>query len=158
VSASAPTHTSSSSATSATAAKAAHPSNTSATPASTAHGVTSTPSAAHTVTAGVPAGQRSVEAELARGKVVVVLLWNPSGVEDGVVRGELKLLARTHHQIAINVAPAGQAASFGSITRGVQVYGTPTMLVIDKQGKTIVLSGLQDTFSIAQAIEEARHA
>jgi hypothetical protein len=147
-----PAHTVSSSAT-----KAAQPTKTATTPVSKVHHTTTTPSTAHKVS-GVPTGQRAVEAQLAHGKVAVVLLWNPAGVEDAVVRSELKLLARGDHRIAINVAPAGQAASFGTITRGVQVYGTPTMLIIDKQGKTIVLSGLQDTFSIRQAIQEARQA
>jgi cytoskeletal protein RodZ len=141
--------------TSASPVKAAQPTKTAATPVSKVHHTT--PPAVHALV-GVPVGQRSVEAELAHGKIVVVLLWNPSGVEDVVVRSELKLLAKRNHQIAINVAPASQAASFGSITRGVQVYGTPTLLVIDKQGKAIVLNGLQDAFSIEQAINEARRA
>jgi hypothetical protein len=132
--------------------------------------------------AGVPAGQRSVEAELAQGDVVVVLFWNPDATDDVAVRQELRFLVKIHHsvapyaskpivkrllkafgleldkKIAINEASANQAASFGSITRTLQVYGTPTMLVIDKSGKTIVLNGLQDAFSIEQAIDEARNA
>jgi hypothetical protein len=150
---------------------------------------TVTPTAkAHTPQAGkthahtsVPAGQRSVEAELAHGNVVVVLFWNHDGADDEVVHRELMLLRTLHHKvapyakrplvkrllkafgleldkkIAINVASANQTASFGSITRGIQVYGTPTMLVIDKHGHAIVLNGLQDAFSIEQTIDEARH-
>ena len=152
-----PAHTVSSSATSTSATKAARTTKTATTPVSKVHHTATTPQTAHKVS-GVPAGQRSVEAQLAHGKIAVVLLWNRAGVEDAVVRSELKLLASGDHQIAINVALAGQAASFGTITRGVQVYGTPTLLIIDKQGKTIVLSGLQDTFSIRQAIQEARQA
>jgi hypothetical protein len=150
-----PAHTVSSSATSAGATKAARTTKTATTPVSKVHHTATTPQAARKVS-GVPAGQRAVEAQLAHGKIAVVLLWNRAGVEDAVVRSELKRLARGDHQIAINVALAGQAATFGTITRGVQVYGTPTLLIIDKQGKTIVLSGLQDTFSIRQAIQEAR--
>ena len=56
----------------------------------------------------------------------------------------------------VQEASASQVASFGSITRGVQVYATPTMLVINKHGQTIVLTGVQDAFSIEQAIDEAR--
>lgn len=147
------------------------------TPASKGHA----PGAANHARPSVPSGQRSVEAELAQGNVVVVLFWNPSGAEDEVVHRELQLLQSIHRRvqpyagrplvkrllkafgfeldkkIAVNVASASQVASFGSITRGVQVYGTPTMLVIDKHGKAIVLTGLQDAFSIEQAIDEARN-
>jgi hypothetical protein len=146
-------------------------------PASKGHA----PRATSNTRSSIPSGQRSVETELAHGNVVVVLFWNPSGTDDEVVHRELLLLRSIHHRIqpyagrplvkrllkafgfeldkkiAVNVASASQTASFGSITRGVQVYGTPTMLVIDKHGKAIVLTGLQDTFSIEQAIDEARN-
>jgi hypothetical protein len=108
---------------------------------------------------GVPTGQRSVEAELARGNVVVVLFWNPAGTDDKAVRKALRSLQTAHHKkIAINVASASQTATFGAITRGVQVYGTPTMLIVNKHGKVIVLTGLQDAFSVQQTIAEARSA
>ncbi|HEX5851614.1 MAG TPA: hypothetical protein VFY36_00845 [Solirubrobacteraceae bacterium] len=129
-----------------------------ATPASRPH--TTPASKPHAIsTKGIPAGQRMVERELAHGKVVVVLFWNHNGAEDEAVRHELRFLQKVHHRkIAINVASAKQTASFGTVTRGVQVYGTPTMLVVNKHGKAIVLSGLQDAFSIEQAINEARRA
>ncbi len=53
-------------------------------------------------------------------------------------------------------ASAGQVTYFGSITRGVQVTGTPTLLIINKHGRTIILTGLQDAYAIRQAIAEAR--
>jgi hypothetical protein len=129
----------------------------------------------------IPTGQRSVEAELAHGNVVVVLFWNHNGADDEMVHRELQLLQAIHHKIqpyagrplvkrllkafgleldkkiAVNVASASQTATFGAITHGVQVYGTPTMLVVNKHGKAIVLTGLQDAFSIEQAIDEARN-
>jgi hypothetical protein len=61
-------------------------------------------------------------------------------------------------KIAIDEASAGQVASFGSITRGVQVYGTPTLLFVNKKGRALTLTGLQDSFAIGQAVREARHA
>ncbi len=56
------------------------------------------------------------------------------------------------------LATAHEVSSFGSITRGVQVQATPTILIVNKQGKTITLSGLQDAYSIEQAIDEARNS
>jgi hypothetical protein len=103
----------------------------------------------------IPSGQRSVEADLARGNVVVLLFWNPAGTDDALTFLALQPLAKAP-KVSVQAAPASAVANYGSITRGVQVYATPTMLVINKQGQAIVLTGLQDTFAIAQAIGEAQ--
>jgi hypothetical protein len=60
--------------------------------------------------------------------------------------------------VAVNVASSREAAAFGSITRGVQVYGTPTLLVVNGKGHATTLTGLQDAYAIKQAIRETRHA
>jgi hypothetical protein len=127
-----------------------------------------------------PARQVLVERALDEGKVAVILFWNPKGTEDTIVNNELQVLEAVHHLIrplartpqvrqqlkasglesekpfAAFQSTASQVASYGSITRGVQIYATPTILVINKSGQTTVLSGLQDAFSIEQAIDEAR--
>lgn len=112
----------------------------------------------------LPSGQRAVEAELKQGKIVVLLFWNSKGADDVVVHKELQLLVNLHHsasrakQIAVHETSGGDVASFGSITRGVQVYGTPTILIVNRKGQTITLTGLTDAYSIEQAIDEARHS
>ncbi len=130
----------------------------------------------------VPAGQRTIETQLSRGNVVALLFWNPKSPADTVVHQELQLLfkihsspqayagraevkglvrdfgADLHKKIALDEAPASQVAEFGSITHGIQVYNTPTLLIIDKQGNTIVMNGVQDIYSIEQTIEEARNS
>ena len=50
---------------------------------------------------------------------------------------------------------AKNVASFGAITRQMPVYGTPTILIIGPH-RTDSLTGLQDAFSIEQAIREVR--
>ena len=130
----------------------------------------------------VPARQVLVEHALHEGKIAVILFWNPKGANDAIVNYELKLLETIHHLIrplsrtsqlrkafkasglelekrfAAFVSTAGQVASYGTITRGVQVYSTPTIFIVNKQGHATVLSGLQDAFSIEQAIDEARNS
>lgn len=106
----------------------------------------------------VPGGQRAVEAALAAGKVPVVLFWNPNGADDVVVHGQLQKLGRGRLPLAIYEGNAAAVAFYGSLTREVPVYGTPTILIVAKNGQTTVLTGLQEHFSIEQAIEEARHA
>ncbi len=141
-----------STATAAPSAKAAAPSTKATTPA-TAHVGSGAPKAASGVT--VARAQREVEAELKQGKIAVLLFWNPKGTDDVLVHRQVQLLSK---RAAVHDALASEVASYGSITRGVQIYATPTILVIDKAGKTITLTGLQDAFSIEQAIDEARNS
>jgi hypothetical protein len=127
-----------------------------------------------------PARQVLVERALNEGKIAVILFWNPKGADDAIVDYELRLLEAVHHLIkplahspqlrrqlagsglelekrfAAFASPASQVATYGSITRGVQVYQTPTLLIVNKRGQTTVLTGLQDALSIEQAIDEAR--
>ena len=118
-------------------------------PASTAH---KTASASATASLS---GQHAVEADLAKGDVVVLLFWNPGGTDDKSVHKAVRALKSAKH-VAVQEAAASQVASFGSVTRGVQVYTTPTILVIARTGKAIALTGVQDAFAIEQAIAEAR--
>jgi hypothetical protein len=103
--------------------------------------------------------QKVVEGELAHGKVVAVLFWNPKGAVDASVRRELRAAGRAQHgKLAVHVAGANRVGSFGSFTHAVQVYSTPTILLINAKGSTSSLTGLTDAFSIGQAIKEVKRA
>lgn len=107
----------------------------------------------------VPRMQAAVEAELKQGKTVAVLFWNSKSSVDQTVQRELQAVGHTQGgKLAIHDARAAQVGSFGSITRDVQVLQTPTILIVNKHGQTTTLTGLTDSFSIEQAIAEARHA
>jgi len=106
-----------------------------------------------------PARQAAVESELKQGKVVVLLFWNPKGADDVAVQKELQAVGRTlGGKVAVHDALANQVGSFGSITRAIQVYQTPTILLVNRRGLTTTLTGFTDVFSIEQTIDEARHA
>lgn len=108
---------------------------------------------------GVPPMQAAIEGELKHGKVVAVLFWNPKGSVDATVRRELRAASRAQHgKLAVHVARSSQIGSFGSFAHAVQVYSTPTILLINTHGKTSSLTGLTDAFSIGQAIKEVKHA
>jgi hypothetical protein len=113
-------------------------------------------SAKGTVRAALAPRQHAVEAQLAQGKTVLIFFWNPKGSDDRAVN---RSIAQLPHgvRIAVDRARANAVATFGTITRGVQVYGTPTLLVVNKKGEVTTLTGLQDSYTIAQAIREARH-
>jgi hypothetical protein len=178
-SASAPATTSSSaSARQSTSAATKHQSTSASVPAATT--VKHQPIKAQSGAGRTPARQVLVERALHEGKIAVILFWNPKGADDAIVDYELRLLETVHHLIrplahtpqlrrqlaasglelekrfAAFTSPASQVATYGSITRGVQVYQTPTLLIVNKRGQTTVLTGLQDALSIEQAIDEAR--
>jgi len=105
-----------------------------------------------------PTGQLLVEQELKQGKTVAIMFWNPKGAVDQTVRGELQAFARSQGgALAVNYASAQQVGSFGTITRSIQVYSTPTILLVNKKGQTSTVIGLTDTFALKQAIQEMQH-
>lgn len=127
---------------------------TKVTPTKTTH-VTVTKTTARTA----PLNQQLVEGQLAKGKIALILFWDPSGSDDVSVHKAVKQVGgKAQLKVAVNYAGANAVASFGTITRGIQVYGTPTLLIVNKNGQTITLTGLQDSFAIEQAISEARHS
>jgi hypothetical protein len=60
--------------------------------------------------------------------------------------------------VAVHVAHSSQVGSFGTFTRAVQVYSTPTILLINSKGLTSSVTGLTDVFSIEQAVGEVKQA
>jgi hypothetical protein len=107
----------------------------------------------------VPPMQAAVEAELKQGKTVAILFWNSKASVDQTVQRELKAVGHTQGgKLAIHDARAAQVGLFGSITRDVQVFQTPTILIVNKHGQTTSMTGLTDGFAIEQAIAEARHS
>ena len=139
-------------------------------------------SAASTDGNGIPPRQAAVESELKRGEVAVILFWNKHGADDVAVHDELQVLLAAHHEVAIHpnkaqvrklrlttglelekkiavhYASASEVVSFGTFTKTVQVYGTPTILIVTKHGAVTTINGLTDAFAIEQTIDEARQA
>jgi len=117
--------------------------------------VTVTKTTAH----AAPAQQVAVEKQLKQGKVVLVLFWNPKGSDDVAVHKELQAVEKKlGGKVAVHYALAKQVGSYGSITKAIQVYQTPTLLLVNGKGLTTTLTGFTDAFSIEQTINEARQA
>jgi hypothetical protein len=111
----------------------------------------------HARAVGTQPMQRTVESELKHGKLVAILLWNPAGVVDQRVKDELGLVARGYKgKLAVHSALPKQVGAFGSFTRAIQVYSTPTILIVNRHGQASTVAGLTDAFSLKQAIQEAR--
>ncbi len=103
-----------------------------------------------------PTMQAVVASELKQGKVVLVLFWNPHSSDDIAVAGQVKAVAHTlGRHVAVHTAYASQVNSFGSITREIQVYQTPTLMIVNPHGQVTTLTGYTDAYAIEQAIAEA---
>jgi protein-disulfide isomerase len=102
--------------------------------------------------------QLKVEAELKQGKIVTILFWNPKATDDRAVDNQLESVAKKlRGSLVVHDALSSQVASFGTIIRGVKVYGTPTVMIINKHAQAKTLTGFTDAYAIEQAISEARH-
>jgi hypothetical protein len=120
---------------------------------------TTTPAAgANSTATALPKMQVVVEGELKQGKIVAILFWNPKASVDVSVQKELQSVGRSlGGKIAVHDAPASQVGSFGTITHSIQVYQTPTILLLSKTGQTTTVAGLTDKFALKQAIAEVQH-
>jgi hypothetical protein len=97
--------------------------------------------------------------ELEHGQTVLLLFWNPKSTDDVSVRKEASAVAaRMKTKVALHVALPAQVGQYGSVTRGVQIYQTPTLLLIDRKGLAVTMTGLMDQYAIEQGILEAKHA
>jgi hypothetical protein len=101
--------------------------------------------------------QAVVASELKQGKIVLLLFWNPHSSDDDATAIETAIAAhRLGHSVAVHFARANQVNSFGSITREIQIYQTPTLLIINPKLEVTTLTGLADAYTIEQAVAEAR--
>ena len=108
---------------------------------------------------GVPPAQVAVEGELARGKTVMLVFWDPKSSVDRVVQAEARALVRgSKGTVTMHGARANRVGTFGSITEVVHVYQTPTILIVNRHGVVSTLTGLTDVFALKQAVREARVA
>ena len=108
---------------------------------------------------GRSARQVVVEAELAHGKTVMLVFWDPkSSVSREVLLQADALAGGSKGTVTVHAALANQVGLFGKITEVVHVYETPTILIVNRQGVVSTLTGLTDVFSLRQAVSEARKA
>jgi hypothetical protein len=124
--------------------------------ASHAHARTGSASPSHK---GRTVAQIAVEGELAHGKTVMLVFWNPKSTVDQEVRSQVGALASdSKGTVTVHAALAHQVGMFGKITEVVHVYQTPTILIVNRRGVVSTLTGLTDVFALQQAVREARSA
>jgi hypothetical protein len=98
-----------------------------------------------------------LKAEIASGRTVLLLFWNPKSSDDvAVFKEALRVVAHSKGKLVLDVARPEQVSLYGSVTRGVQIYQTPTLLLFDKKALAVTLTGLVDKYAIEQGIAEAK--
>jgi hypothetical protein len=86
-----------------------------------------------------------------------LLFWNPSSAEDASVHGQVaEVVRQLRGKVAVHYAKAREVGTFGTVTRNISVYQTPTLLIIAPHDLVTTITGLTDAFSIEQAIREAQ--
>jgi ABC-type arginine transport system ATPase subunit len=101
----------------------------------------------------------AVERELAQGKTVMLLFWDPKSTVDQEVKAQASALASgSNGTVTMHAALPHQVSTFGKITEVVHVYQTPTILIVNRRGVVSTLTGLTDVFALEQAVREARRA
>lgn len=101
--------------------------------------------------------ENKLAAQLSHGRIVLVLFWNPRASDDAEVHAQVADVVRRQggRVVAYEAEPA-QIQEFGSITREIQVYQTPTLLIVNARHQVSTLTGYTEAFAIEQAIGEAR--
>ena len=97
----------------------------------------------------------AVRAAIARGKVVVLLFWNPLGADDQLVRDELTHVSSHGGRALIVTAPVREVSRFSAVTRGLEVLQSPTVLVLDHTRHARMLAGYTDRAEIGQSVSAA---
>jgi hypothetical protein len=97
----------------------------------------------------------AVVRDIKRGKVVVLLFWNPDGADDVAARGAVRDLDLHGGRVVVRVVPITRVAQYPSITSGVKIAQSPTTVVIGRKRKTRVIVGLTEPREISQAVGDA---
>jgi hypothetical protein len=87
-------------------------------------------------------------------KVLVMLFWNPKASDDAAVRRELRQVKGKG--VFTHVADIKSVARYASITRGVNLAQSPTVVVVDRKLQATPLTGFVDASEIRQVVADAK--
>jgi len=93
--------------------------------------------------------------DIKRGKVAVLLFWNPEAADDVAARGALRALDLRGGKVVVRVISIDDVAQYESITSGVKIAQSPTTVVVGRNGHTRVIMGLTEPREVAQAVGDA---
>jgi hypothetical protein len=93
--------------------------------------------------------------DLADGKVVVALFFNPHGSDDNAALRAVRTANRHHGRVVVHSLPIDSVGDYDAITTGVKVMQAPTVLVIGPDHKARTIVGYTEVKEIDQAVFDA---
>jgi hypothetical protein len=91
--------------------------------------------------------------DVSAGKVVV-LAFLGNGSDDAAVRAGLRDVPSHGGRVVVRSAPVERIGRYAAITTGLEVVGTPTVVVLGKGPKARTLTGLTTTAELDQAVAD----
>jgi hypothetical protein len=91
-------------------------------------------------------------ANLAHGKVVVALFYNPHGADDNAALRAVRSANRHHGRVVVHSIPIGSVGDYDAITTGVQVMEAPTIIVIGPNHKARTIVGYTEVKEVDQTV------
>ena len=96
---------------------------------------------------------KSVATAVAKKKTLVMLFWNKRAYDDRAVRREVSHIDRRKGKVQVHVASINDVARYASITRGVNLEQSPTVVVV--KGETAdALVGYVDRGTVNQSVSD----
>ena len=93
--------------------------------------------------------------DLASGKVVVALFFNPHASDDNAVLHAVRSANTRHGRVVLHSIPIDKVGDYNALTTGVQILQTPTVMVMGPDFKASTIVGFTDVDSINQAVYDA---
>jgi hypothetical protein len=91
---------------------------------------------------------------LADGKVVVALFFNPHGADDNAALRAVRAANRRHGKVIVHSIPVQDVGDYNALTTGVQVLQAPTVLVIGPDHKARTITGYTEVKEIDQTVSD----
>jgi hypothetical protein len=102
--------------------------------------------------ATVPADVRRA---IVKRKIIVLGVVAPKGADDRLVRKSLGKVDKLHGRVFVKTVPVKRISRYGTITRGIDVSQTPSVVVVDFELRATTLAGWSDVATIDQAVVDA---
>ena len=98
---------------------------------------------------------KRVLADLEAKKVVVLLFWDKRNADDREVFRSVESADRRDGKVSVRAAPIQQLDAYDAVTKGVPVVGSPSVMIIDRQKRATVITGLTVKTEIDAVVRRA---
>lgn len=92
--------------------------------------------------------------DLAQGKVVVALFFNPHGSDDNAALRAVRAANRHGGRVVVHSIPIQDVGDYDAITTGVQVLQTPTIIVMGPGNKARTIVGYTEVKEVDQTVSD----